>query len=260
MIGFTAVVGATAFASIGEVHWRDAAVVGIPAMAGALAGHMAPAARQLATTRLSLRGVRPRRRRRALSRMTELVLAAVLGFAAGGLSGMFGVGGGLLFVPTLVFVLDLSQLEGQATSLAAMIPVVALGGVAPAPVRERPLAGCDRRRAPVRRRRRCRSRGRDVALGRCPAEAVRFAPRPSCDPARALGPPASIRVGLGRPSPSGPRRSPGRGAWSCRPSSRPSARSFRRRRMIFPERVFGRSSPKSTAAGRAIFPIFCATN
>jgi uncharacterized protein len=59
--------------------------------------------------------------------MTELVLAAVLGFAAGGLSGMFGVGGGLLFVPTLVFVLDLSQLEGQATSLAAMIPVVALG-------------------------------------------------------------------------------------------------------------------------------------
>lgn len=59
--------------------------------------------------------------------MTELALAAVLGVAAGGLSGMFGVGGGLLFVPTLVFVLDLSQLEGQATSLAAMIPVVALG-------------------------------------------------------------------------------------------------------------------------------------
>jgi uncharacterized protein len=38
VIGFTAVVGATAFASIGEVHWRDAAVVGIPAMAGALLG------------------------------------------------------------------------------------------------------------------------------------------------------------------------------------------------------------------------------
>ncbi len=38
VIGFTAVVGAAAFASIGEVHWRDAAVVGIPAMAGALVG------------------------------------------------------------------------------------------------------------------------------------------------------------------------------------------------------------------------------
>jgi uncharacterized membrane protein YfcA len=59
--------------------------------------------------------------------MSELVLAAIVGFAAGGLSGMFGVGGGLLFVPTLVLVLDLSQLEGQATSLAAMIPVVAVG-------------------------------------------------------------------------------------------------------------------------------------
>jgi uncharacterized membrane protein YfcA len=59
--------------------------------------------------------------------MSELVLAAILGFAAGGLSGMFGIGGGLLFVPTLVLVLDLSQLEGQATSLAAMIPVVAVG-------------------------------------------------------------------------------------------------------------------------------------
>ena len=59
--------------------------------------------------------------------MSELVLAAILGFAAGGLSGMFGVGGGILFVPTLVLVLDLTQLEGQATSLAAMIPVVAVG-------------------------------------------------------------------------------------------------------------------------------------
>jgi uncharacterized protein len=57
-----------------------------------------------------------------------LVLAAVaLGFAAGVLSGMFGVGGGILFVPTLVLVLGLTQLGAQATSLAAMIPVVALG-------------------------------------------------------------------------------------------------------------------------------------
>jgi uncharacterized protein len=40
---------------------------------------------------------------------------------------MFGVGGGILFVPTLVFALDLTQLSAQATSLAAMIPVVAVG-------------------------------------------------------------------------------------------------------------------------------------
>ena len=56
-----------------------------------------------------------------------VVLALVLGFGAGLLSGFFGVGGGILFVPTLAFVLGLGQLDAQATSLAAMIPVVAVG-------------------------------------------------------------------------------------------------------------------------------------
>jgi uncharacterized membrane protein YfcA len=59
--------------------------------------------------------------------MTALAVAAALGLAAGALSGMFGVGGGVLFVPTLVLVLELTQLSAQATSLAAMIPVVAVG-------------------------------------------------------------------------------------------------------------------------------------
>ena len=59
--------------------------------------------------------------------MTAIVLAAALGCVAGILSGMFGVGGGVLFVPTLVIVLDLAQLSAQATSLAAMIPVVMVG-------------------------------------------------------------------------------------------------------------------------------------
>jgi uncharacterized membrane protein YfcA len=59
--------------------------------------------------------------------MTTLVLFLLLGFAAGAISGMFGVGGGVLFVPTLVLVAELSQLEAQATSLAAIIPVVAVG-------------------------------------------------------------------------------------------------------------------------------------
>jgi uncharacterized membrane protein YfcA len=58
---------------------------------------------------------------------TTIALALVLGFGAGVLSGLFGVGGGILFVPTLALVVGLGQLEAQATSLAAMIPVVALG-------------------------------------------------------------------------------------------------------------------------------------
>ncbi len=59
--------------------------------------------------------------------MTTFVLASVLGLAAGVLAGMFGVGGGILFVPTLALVVGLTQIEAQATSLAAIVPVVALG-------------------------------------------------------------------------------------------------------------------------------------
>lgn len=56
----------------------------------------------------------------------ELV-AAVLGFFAGVLAGLFGVGGGVLFVPTLVLVLGLTQVHAQATSLLAIIPTVLAG-------------------------------------------------------------------------------------------------------------------------------------
>ena len=53
-------------------------------------------------------------------------LAILLGVAAGVLAGMFGVGGGILFVPTLL-ALGLSQLHAEATSLLAILPTVAAG-------------------------------------------------------------------------------------------------------------------------------------
>ena len=53
-------------------------------------------------------------------------LAVVLGLGAGVLSGLFGVGGGTLFVPALL-ALGLSQLHAEATSLAAILPTVAAG-------------------------------------------------------------------------------------------------------------------------------------
>ena len=52
-----------------------------------------------------------------------LAVALALGLAAGIVAGMFGVGGGILFVPTLVL-LGLDQLEAEATSLAAILPTV----------------------------------------------------------------------------------------------------------------------------------------
>ena len=57
--------------------------------------------------------------------MTYL-LAVVLGIVAGVLAGMFGVGGGILFVPTLTY-LGLTQLHAEATSLLAIIPTVLVG-------------------------------------------------------------------------------------------------------------------------------------
>lgn len=59
--------------------------------------------------------------------MATIALAVMLGAAAGVLAGFFGVGGGILFVPTLALGLGLTQLEAEATSLAAIIPAVVAG-------------------------------------------------------------------------------------------------------------------------------------
>jgi uncharacterized membrane protein YfcA len=57
---------------------------------------------------------------------TTVAVAIVLGLAAGILSGAFGVGGGILFVPALVG-LGLGQVEAVATSLLAIVPTAAVG-------------------------------------------------------------------------------------------------------------------------------------
>jgi uncharacterized membrane protein YfcA len=56
-----------------------------------------------------------------------LLAAGSLGLAAGVLAGLFGVGGGILFVPTLTLVLGLTQLHAEATSLLAIIPTALVG-------------------------------------------------------------------------------------------------------------------------------------
>jgi hypothetical protein len=56
-----------------------------------------------------------------------VIEAALIGVAAGVIAGMFGVGGGTLFVPALVIFLGLSHIEAEATSLLAIIPVALVG-------------------------------------------------------------------------------------------------------------------------------------
>jgi uncharacterized protein len=53
--------------------------------------------------------------------------AMAIGVAAGMLGGMTGLGGGVLFIPGLVFFLGLSQLSAESTSLLAIVPVAIVG-------------------------------------------------------------------------------------------------------------------------------------
>ena len=61
------------------------------------------------------------------ARRTGLVL--LTGAGAGFLSGLFGVGGGLVIVPALMTVLGMSQRRAAATSLAAIVLTAAVGSV-----------------------------------------------------------------------------------------------------------------------------------
>jgi uncharacterized protein len=51
------------------------------------------------------------------------------GFGAGFLSGTIGIGGGLLFVPTMTVGFRLSQAVAQGTSLVAIVPTAIVGGI-----------------------------------------------------------------------------------------------------------------------------------
>lgn len=53
----------------------------------------------------------------------SITRAVLVGVAAGFLSGVFGVGGGILVVPALVIVLKMDQRLAHGTSLAAVLPI-----------------------------------------------------------------------------------------------------------------------------------------
>ena len=54
------------------------------------------------------------------------ILYIILGLIAGVFSGMFGIGGGTILIPALVFLFGLTQHQAQGTTLALMIPPIGL--------------------------------------------------------------------------------------------------------------------------------------
>ena len=59
----------------------------------------------------------------------QLVVAGLIGLVGGILSGLFGIGGGVVIVPLLVLVAGLSAKQAAGTSLAALLLPVGILGV-----------------------------------------------------------------------------------------------------------------------------------
>jgi uncharacterized membrane protein YfcA len=138
-IGTSAVaVAANAAASLlsharaGNVRWPCAAVFAgtgvLGAFAGAQLGKMVDGQALLAAFAVMMvvvAGLMLRRREPAVDRRVRLgrqnVLALIgTGFAVGALSGFFGIGGGFLIVPGLVFATGMPMLQAIGTSLVAV--------------------------------------------------------------------------------------------------------------------------------------------
>lgn len=58
--------------------------------------------------------------------MNASILYIILGLVAGILGGMFGIGGGTILIPVMVYLFGLTQHQAQGTTLAIMVPPIGL--------------------------------------------------------------------------------------------------------------------------------------
>ncbi|BAY65654.1 hypothetical protein NIES22_57610 [Calothrix brevissima NIES-22] len=56
--------------------------------------------------------------------MDRTILCLILGLIAGIVSGITGIGGGIIILPALIFVLGFSQHQAQGTTLALLVPPI----------------------------------------------------------------------------------------------------------------------------------------
>ncbi|MGE5314152.1 MAG: sulfite exporter TauE/SafE family protein [Acidobacteriota bacterium] len=60
---------------------------------------------------------------------SSLWLFIAIGLGAGLLSGFFGIGGGIIIVPALIYIAEFTPLKATGTSLAVLLPPVGLAAV-----------------------------------------------------------------------------------------------------------------------------------
>lgn len=144
-----ATAGTITHAIYGNVAWRVAAVVAVPAIVGAVVGtslqQRVPRAwisiglalllivgaidllrPLLASVETALTGWEIHNSYSSapdLTSVSQPVVLGIAGFLAGMLGGMVGIGGGILIVPVLLYTQDFGEREAIATSLAAMVPM-----------------------------------------------------------------------------------------------------------------------------------------
>lgn len=58
--------------------------------------------------------------------MSPIILYVLVGLFAGAISGLIGIGGGIIIVPILVYLFGLTQHQAQGTTLALLIPPIGL--------------------------------------------------------------------------------------------------------------------------------------
>lgn len=56
----------------------------------------------------------------------QIIILIIIGLLSGLLAGVFGIGGAIIVIPALVFILGLTQHQAQGTSLAFMLPPVGI--------------------------------------------------------------------------------------------------------------------------------------
>ncbi len=136
----TATVGVITHGALGNVAWGYAILIGIPAVAGLMGGLWIKERISSRVLTLAFAGllaavaiwllVEPVAQGGAPSlTVGRAAIVVPIGVMAGMLAGLFGVGGGILFVPALALVIGLPQLSAEGASLLAIIPVALVGSL-----------------------------------------------------------------------------------------------------------------------------------